>query len=307
MITGRLPAGVCPVLATPFTPKGAIDTEGFARIVDHMMDVDGNGVMFPGIASEYQKLNNEETQILKSIMFDRVTRRQNKSIAIVLSVSEHSTSAAIKRAHEAIDMGASAVSVLPTNSQLSSPRQMRDHLVGVMAATEPTAVILQLTQEVSRRISASDVASLAQRHPNLQAVKVEALQTGRWISELLQQTPALPSLVGKAGLHLPDSLRRGATGVMPGCSFVEVYLDFWRLWTSGSEDQAEQLHRRMLAYLCSWMENQELLIQVEKVILNERGFIQSPHCRAPTYRLDPFEMETVDRFLNEFEAYLPCS
>jgi len=65
-----------------------------------------------------------------------------------------------------------------------------------------------------------------------------------------------------------------------------------------------RLHGRMLPYLTYWMQNVELIIQVEKTILARRGIIGSDHCRRPGWDLDDRESQQIDRFLAEFSEEL---
>jgi Dihydrodipicolinate synthase/N-acetylneuraminate lyase len=124
------------------------------------------------------------------------------------------------------------------------------------------------------------------------------------ITALSATVPPLESLVGYAGVQLPDALRRGAVGVEPGCSFVELYLEVWRLWQDGQQQDAERLHRRMLPYLSYWMQGSELIIAAEKEISQRRGIIDSSFCRAPAHRLDGEELAMIDRFFSEFAGFL---
>jgi dihydrodipicolinate synthase/N-acetylneuraminate lyase len=112
-------------------------------------------------------------------------------------------------------------------------------------------------------------------------------------------------MVGYAGLHLIDALERGAVGVQPGCSFVEVYLEIWRRWASGDGDGAAALHRRLLPFLTYAMSGIELVIAMEKRISVRRGWFASDHCRAPGCVLDDHERRLVDALLDEFGDLLP--
>ncbi len=107
-------------------------------------------------------------------------------------------------------------------------------------------------------------------------------------------------MVGYAGVQMPDAMRRGAVGVQPGCSFVELYRDLWDLRAGGNLEAFADLHRRMLPYLSYWMQQVELIIQVEKTILHRRGLIASERCRVPGWSLDEHERAMIDTFLVEF-------
>ncbi len=115
---------------------------------------------------------------------------------------------------------------------------------------------------------------------------------------------SLGALVGEAGLHLPDGLRRGARGLQPGCSFVEVYVEMWRLWEQGDAAGLEQLHSRLLPYISDWMQGVERIVQVEKTILHRRGIIATDRCRRPGHVLDTEDVTRIGRFLDEFAPLL---
>jgi 4-hydroxy-tetrahydrodipicolinate synthase len=169
----------------------------------------------------------------------------------------------------------------------------------------PTPVVLQYAPaQTGTSLDAEVIASIASAHPNLVAVKVESTPPGALIAALAMAEPSLPSLVGYAGLQLPDALRRGAVGVQPGCSFTELYVLFWRLWMGGDEQAALALHRRMLPFLSYWMQSVELIVAAEKLISLRRGLTRTARCRAPAHALDDDEITFVDAFLQEFATEL---
>src|SRR5690606_22308749 len=104
-----------------------------------------------------------------------------------------------------------------------------------------------------------------------------------------------------------DALRRGAVGVQPGCSFVELYVKLWQHHLAGDMDAFDELHGRMLPFLSSWMQHVELIIQVEKTILARRGLIATDVCRRPGWRLDAEEHRMIDLFLERFAPELSAS
>jgi 4-hydroxy-tetrahydrodipicolinate synthase len=221
-------------------------------------------------------------------------------------VHEHSTALAVAAAVEATDAGANVLNILPSNFLRPSTAEVERHISAVLESVPHTPVVLQYAPaETGTSLDARIIASIAARHPNLCLVKVEAAPAGPFITALGQMTPALPGLVGYAGVQLPDGLRRGARGVQPGCSFTEIYLEIWQRWAGGSQDAAEELHRDLLPYLTYWMQSVELIIAAEKLIAAERGLIETPVCRRPCYQLDRHEIAAVHRFLEQFRHHLP--
>lgn len=294
--------GVLPVLETPFTSHGATDHASFSNLVRHLVGVGVTGLMFPGFASEFAKLDRVERHELGEILIAE-TRRTD--CASVLSITDHSTSLAVADAEWAADLGADALNLLPPFFLAPSRGEVIAHISAVLAAVPHTPVILQLAPALTGSApSEAEVVALAHDYSNLLAVKVETVPPGRTVSNFGQLTPKMPCLVGYAGLFLPDALRRGATGVQPGCSFAEIYRDLWTAWTAGEEAVFEQMYRRLAPYLIQWMQHPELMVQIEKTISLQRGLIDSDVCRRPAYQLDEYEMATVRRFLADFSTEL---
>lgn len=294
--------GVCPVLEVPFTEAGEVDERGFGAVVEHVIGTGVTAVMFPGFASEFYKLTDDERDGLTAILLGITSSRE---VAAVVSVPDHATAVAARRARAAVDAGADAINILPPHFLSPPSHQVLDHLEAVLDAVPATPAILQYAPaQTGTALNLESIRDLAQRHDNLRFVKVEAVPPGPVVTALSTDR-RLSCLVGYAGVQMPDALRRGAVGVQPGCSFVEIYLKIWRIWESGEVREAVELHRRLLPYLTYWMQDLELLIQVEKTISRRRRIIEHDHCRCPGRSLDAHEKAMLDRFLDEFHDTLP--
>lgn len=299
----RLVTGVCPVLATPFTDEGEVDFESFDRLIDHMLSAGIRSAMFPGFASEFYKLGDEEREGLTTRLLERTG--DVDGFLTVVSVPDHATAVAVRQARHAVERGAGMINVLPPHLFGPSSQAVHDHLRAVIDAAAPTPVIVQYAPaQTGTSLDAESIAELARISPNLVQVKVESTPPGRFISALAAQNPPFSSVVGYAGVQLIDALRRGATGVQPGCSFVEIYQRIWALWAGGRTDESVVLHTRLLPYISYWMQDVELVVAAEKRISMLRGIIASDHCRAPSRVLDAEECAAIDRFLAEFQELL---
>lgn len=297
--------GVVPVLAVPFRRDGAVDLDGFGRIVEHTLATGVTSVMLFGFASEFAKLSDDERRQLRGELLRQTRHRDD--VAALVSITDHSTELAVERAREAVAEGADALNLLPPYQLSPRADQVRAHVAAVLEAVDVPVVLQYAPAQTGTALDAATLLDLAARHANLTHAKIESQPPGRLIAQLAAGEPALPALVGYAGLHLPDALRRGAAGVQPGCSFTELYQRIWRLWTAGSVDAAIVLHTRMLPYLSMWMQHVEIIVQVEKTILHRRGLIDSDRCRAPGWPLDADEQSLVDQFLVEFADELEAT
>lgn len=295
--------GVSPVLEVPFADDGGVDLPGFRRVVRYVLGAGVSSVMFPGFASEYHKLAEDERWALTEVVLAETAGRAD--VAAIVAVQDHATRLAAARARQVVAAGADLVNLLPPHYLGPSRRAVVDHIREVLDAVAPTPVVLQYAPtETSTSLDAELIASIAGKHPNLKLVKVESSPPGPLIAELATGDPPLHAVEGYAGVQLPDAIRRGAVGTQPGCSFTELYVEIWRRFASGDEAGGEELHRRLLPYISYWMLDTELIIAAEKLVSARRGLIDSAYCRAPAHRLDAEEERMVDRFLAEFADLL---
>jgi 4-hydroxy-tetrahydrodipicolinate synthase len=294
--------GVCPVLAVPFTNAGDVDLDSFGALVDHVWDTGVSAATLFGLASEFPKLTEPERDALQAAFLDR-SRPRTEACAIV-SVTDHSAEVAA-RASAAEAAGADAVNVLPPHFLNPSAQAVVDHLEQVLAAVAVPVMVQYAPAQTGTSLDVDALVELRRRHGNLGYVKVETQPPGPFATRLLDRSAGgLRPLIGYAGMHLPDGVRRGITGVQPGCSLTEVYVEIWRRFESGDEAAAEELHRRLLPFIATWMGHIELIVAAEKLVLADRGIIASPYCRAPGYELDAVERADVRRAVSAFADLL---
>ncbi|MGV9295028.1 dihydrodipicolinate synthase family protein [Amycolatopsis sp. NPDC003676] len=295
--------GVSPVLEVPFTDDGEIDVSGFRRVVRHVLGTGVGSVMFPGFASEFYKLTEDERQTLTQVLLTETALRPD--VLAIVAVQDHATRLAVKRATEAVDAGADLINLLPPHYLQPSRKALVKHIREVLDAVDPTPVVVQYAPaETGTRLDADVLRTIAAKHANLRLVKVESSPPGPLIAELAAGDPPIPAVEGYAGVQLPDAIRRGAVGTQPGCSFTEIYVEIWRRFESGDDAGGDELHRRLLPYISYWMLDTERIIATEKLISVRRGLFASPYCRAPAHRLDAEDIRMIDRFLAEFREFL---
>lgn len=298
----HLARGICPVIEVPFQASGRIDTEGFDAVVAHLLRSRVTALLWPLFASEFHKLSDAERVGLRRRLLEHVG--EHPDVLCVIGVSQHATRLAIEEATAAAEEGAGAINLLPPHFLRPSRSVVLTHLRSVLAAVPDLPVIIQHAPALAvSPLDAADFCMLAADFPNLQMVKVEAQPPGPFITALSAGATPLPAMVGYGGLMMIDGIRRGAVGVQPGCSFVEIYQRIWRRWQEGDGEGAESLHRQLLPYISYWMQEVELIIQVEKTISKKRRLITDDHCRPPGRILDAEENAGIERFLKEFADY----
>lgn len=295
-------SGLIPVLATPFDRRGQIAFDEFVVGIEKAAEAGCDGVMAPGFASEFHKLDAVERTELEAVMLAKVAH--HPGLKSIVSVPDHSTTLAVRRAVEAVERGADAINLLPPFFLSPSVAEVEAHIGAVLDAVPATPVVLQYApSQTSGGFPMSVVHRLTIDHPNLVTIKVESSPPGPTITALREASTPVSTLVGYAGLHLIDALRRGADGVQPGGSFTEIYRSILDDWSIGDRPGAISLHRSVASYLVYWMSDVELIVQVEKRIAHLRGWFASDHCRSPRRVLDSEELAQIDRFMDEFSEW----
>ncbi|MGW6457640.1 dihydrodipicolinate synthase family protein, partial [Streptomyces sp. NPDC055078] len=197
-----LPAvpGVSPVLQVPFHPDGRLDEPGFDTVVTRVLATGVRSVMFPGFASEYHKLTDDERHSLLSILLGHT--RDRDEVCAIVSIPDHGTVPAVRRAHEAVEAGADAINLLPPHFLGPSRESVIGHLAAVLDAVAPLPAVLQYAPaQTGTSLDAAAIGRLAVDHPNLRMVKVESQPPHRLVAALATGTPALPAMIGYAGVQ----------------------------------------------------------------------------------------------------------
>jgi dihydrodipicolinate synthase/N-acetylneuraminate lyase len=295
-------SGIVPIMAATFTSSGTLDTDSFQSLIRHLVATNASGLTLFGLATEFYKLADDDRARMQMLMLAETTH--SESVAGIISITDHSWEVACQRAREAEAQGADALMLLPPYFLGPGEDAIVEHLKRVIGGVKIPVIVQYAPMQTGVRIAPDVFLKLRDLLPNADFVKVESQPPGRYVSQLIERSHgSIRSLVGYAGVQMPDALARGAVGIQPGCSFTEIYVELWRLWLS-DHSAFLHLHRKLLPYINDWMQGVELIIKVEKVILKRRGIIASDYCRSPAYTLDKREQAYIDQFMSEFSEWL---
>ncbi len=288
--------GVNPIAALPFTAQGEPDYASVDRLLGHLADTGIQGLTLFGIASEFPKLEDSERLRLADQFISTLS---GSGIFRALSVTDHSTEVAVKRARDYQKRGADALMLLPPFFLQPDNAAISHHIFSVLEAVEIPVMVQYAPGETGLSITPEKLSEVARRYPHA-VFKIECNPPVDYTREFLQRAPQASVLNGYAGLYMPEMLSAGGKGVMPGCSFSEIYVQIYRLWQAGEHDQARALHARLLPWIRRWMTHCEYIIQVEKTILYKRGIIATDYCRHPGWTLTAEDHQSIDTFISTF-------
>jgi len=295
-------SGIIPIIAATFTRSGVLDEDSFQSLIRYLIATNVSALTLFGLATEFYKLTDDERARMQRLMLAETTN--SETVAGIISITAHSWEVACQYARDAEAQGVDALMLLPPYFLGPSEDAILEHLRRVIGSVKIPVIVQYAPVQTGVRIAPDVFLKLRDLLPNADFIKVETQPPGRYVSQLVERSEGrLKSLVGYAGVQMPDVLARGAVGIQPGCSFTEIYMDLWQLWQS-DKTKFMTLHNKLLPYINYWMQGVELIIKVEKVILKQRGIIASDYCRSPAYTLDEREQAYIDQFTREFSKWL---
>jgi dihydrodipicolinate synthase/N-acetylneuraminate lyase len=259
--------GIFPIMQTPFTGAGKLDTETLAKEVKFLDRCGVHGVVWPQLASEWSTLEpDERTAGAEAIM----AAAKGARCAVILGVQGTDLEAARRYARQAEKLGPDAIIALPPKD--GNLDQVAEYYRGIARECG-----LSLVVQTIGDMSVEFVVRMRKDIPTLRFVKDEAGHTLSRISEYRRVAPDLAVFTGAHGKTMVDELARGSSGSMPAASFADLYVQLWNYWKAGKREKAmEDLARISLlvnlfgAYGLPSM----------KYILHLRGVFPNWRCRG---------------------------
>lgn len=295
--------GVIPILPTPFLEDGEIDEVGFRKVIDAAIMDGAHGLAMFGLASEYPKLADAEKVRLTRILVEQTGKR----VPVIVSITHHSLEVARKEAAEAMRIGADALMIMPPFFMAPNSESVQNHIAVIAADTAAPVIVQYAPIQTGANLTAEIFSALHQRYSNLAYVKVDSVPAGPMISRLHSGTElSVKAMVGYMGLHLPEDVERGAVAVMPTVSMTRAFVALFALLES-DPDQGRKLHEQLLPMLSFMMQSVEMLIAVEKLVLQRRGLLASSYCRSPKWTLDALHIAELDRLCHALREFLQIS
>ncbi|MGH9658806.1 MAG: dihydrodipicolinate synthase family protein [Bryobacteraceae bacterium] len=260
--------GIFPILQTPFTDSGGLDSDVLAREVKFCARCGVAGVVWPQLASEWSELTPDERRAGAEVV---VAAAKGTAPAVVLGVQAADAETAAGYAGHAQKLGADAIIALPPPGVTALDR-VADYYHAIARASA-----LPLFVQTIGEMSVEFVRRLAAQNPTLRYVKDEAGHTLTRLSEYRRSAPDLAVFTGAHGRTLIDEIARGSAGSMPAAAFADLYVDVWRIARAGRREEA--LERFAPASVLIHQVQTYGLASV-KYILHLRGVFPNWRCRG---------------------------
>jgi len=161
--------GAWTALVTPFLPDGAIDWEGFERLVRFQIDQGITGLVPTGTTGESPTLDwDEHDQVI-----DATLGLRGQKCFVLAGTGSNSTEEAVRGSRHAVESGAEAVLLVDCYYNGPSSLELRREYHGAVAAACSNVLIVPyvIPGRTGTALAPEDLALLAREHPNVRAVK----------------------------------------------------------------------------------------------------------------------------------------
>lgn len=269
-----------------------------AREVGFACDAGANGVAFPGFASEWWKLTEDEIDRAAEIVIAAAGSR----IPVILNITAQATCHAVAAAQRFTRMGCQGLMCLPPFVGGTTGSETFRHVARVLESSSLPFMLQWSPSLAGTGIEWPDLAKLERRFPHCQAIKVDFAPPAPTVTRLVAEfgRERFTYMVGFAGLGLPDALEQGAHGLMGGCGHLEQDIAVFRVLEANAPVACEQFAR--LEILLEFeMKTIHTSIATHKWLLRRRGIFSTSRVRAPGLEFDEAQLSELKQILEHLK------
>lgn len=295
--------GIFPVIPTLFTDDNQLDREAQRAVIQFALDAGAHGVVFPGVASEYNFLSSDERGELLALVAAEVNGR----VPIVGGASAPTVAEVTTAGRQAAGAGIHHLMIMAPNDLGQDLEAHRSFFAEVSNALPEAEIILQnAPTPIGAGLDAAAIADLAASNESITYVKEETLPSGPAITALQNANlPHLKAAFGGGGArYIIDELVRGARGAMPAVELTDLHVAIWEAHENGEAKQARYLYQLSLPLLVL---QAIYRMRLTKHVLQRRGIADALHVRAPLPEIDEHTKQDIDNMLSDLHAVFPCS
>ncbi len=278
-------SGILPVLPTPFGLDGEVDLIAMEHVARFCIDAGASGLVFPGVASEFDHLSVEERLALLEV----VCRVAKDRIPVISGGGAGTPEEIGSNISKAKTMGAVVAMVLIPKQFENDEEGASQFMRSVIENAPGVDIILQnAPAPIGAGLNADSLSRIVSASPAILYVKEETLPSGPRISALRASAPDhLIGVIGGGGArYLIDEMNRGAIAAMPAAEITDIHVEMWNAYQSGNVAKARDLYMRALPLLVI---QTIYRMRLTKYILKKRGVFKNSKVRAPLPEFDSFD------------------
>jgi len=289
--------GIFIIAATPYNESKAVDYEDLAHEIDWLNLCGAHGIVWPQMASEYNRLTVEER--LRG--FEVIAKAaKGKRAAVVFGVQGPDTSAALNYLKHAEKLSPDAFIAIPPE-KANSLEDYRSYYATLARATERPIFIQDTGPHHPMPMPVPFLLELAVAYPNLGFVKEELSPVLERMRLLQSKRPPMKSVFsGDGGRGMLAEMNQGSDGTMPAAGFTDVYVQIWEAWQAGDHKKAREIFMHLLPLI----NLAELVDQGYQPIMHRRGVFKTAVSRIPHVAASPEVQAEIDAAYEDVKPYL---
>ncbi len=281
-------SGTFVVLPTPFTDEDTVDTAGLENVLDYVLKSGAEGVVFPGLASEYEQLSKEERLSLTQYIGERMLADRN----FIVGASAANPADANNYLVAGANAGAKCAMVMAPSALAGDLNAIIEFFQTLAESAEIPIMLQNAPAPMGAALSVNEVAKVVAAVPAIEYVKEEIMPCGQRMEHLLELAPShLRGVFGGAGgRYIIDELERGSLGTIPASELTEVHVELVRQYRAGNLSAARRVFYNMLPIL-----NMQSVLRcsLTKEVLRRRGLIANNNVRVPGPVMDQKDIDEL--------------
>ena len=283
--------GIVTVLNTPFKENDEIDYNALQANVIEALKAGVAGFLVPAMASEVQKLTQDE----KLAMVDHVLQTVNGKVPVFAGSAANSIDESKKAMKLYLGLGCKHVLIqLPfvTTDQFTADFKN-------MADIGPEVIMLQDWDAYGYGLSDELIMELFDAVPAFRCLKVETVPAGGKYSNILHLSQGRMNVSGGwAVSQLPEALQRGVHAFMP-TGMHWIYTRIFSEYQKGNAETANKLFHEILPILAFSNQHLDISIHFFKRLLWKQGIYPTPKVREPILPFDKFHQQTANQLVEK--------
>jgi 4-hydroxy-tetrahydrodipicolinate synthase len=238
--------GVIPALTTPFHQNLSLDADGFARLVECVIQDGVDGVLVNGCTGESWSLTADE----REVVFRTAVQAAGGRVPVVAGCSAITAAEAVEKVRQAERAGCSYVMISPPWYVMPGPAEIADHYDAVLAAAELPVLLYNIPRRTGVQLPVDLIDRLAD-HPKVAGIKESSKDWGILSSVIRRAGDRISVFAGYASFFGLAALTEGAVGYMDSGTpvFGATSPRFFRACVGGDLPTARRLQSEMAAML----------------------------------------------------------
>jgi 4-hydroxy-tetrahydrodipicolinate synthase len=289
--------GVYPMIYAYFDADGGLLRAPVTASVEAMIAHGVQGLAVLGLATEVNKLSAAN----RLQLLDWVSETNAARVPLSVTVAENSVAGQLESARAAKARGASWLVLQPPPVAGVEEGQLLAFFSAVIDKVELPVAIQNAPQYLGVGLSNAGLLELARRHANFKLLKAEGTAVG--IARLIEETEGrLDIFNGRGGYELPDLIRAGAAGVIPGGESFDLFVRIYNAMRAGDEAAAEAAYREVLPLIVFLEESIDHLVTYGKRVAALRLGVEAGSPALPSTVCTPFGLAMIRRFVDALPA-----